>query len=151
MQGLCLITELAQLEVAVLDEPAESSRRSAAAAKVVVPLAAAVEAAVINLAGAGDARLSFGHLTGDLLALGGALTGAGYYAIGRRVRASVGVWSYATIVYGVAAIVLGLFAISVLTGFIGLIVVFPLLGHATWHAYRAIRRGGGERMFIQPA
>ena len=36
------------------------------------------------------------------------------------------------------AIVLVLFAISVATGLLGLIVVFPLLGHATWHSYRAI-------------
>lgn len=63
--------------------------------------------------GAGDARVSFGHLTGDLLALAGALTAAAYYTIGRRVRATVGVWTYATIVYGVAAVVLGTFAILV--------------------------------------
>jgi drug/metabolite transporter (DMT)-like permease len=70
--------------------------------------------------GAGDARLSFGHLTGDLLALAGALTAAGYYTIGRRVRATVGVWRYATVVYGVAALVLGVFAAGVRA---------PLVGH----------------------
>lgn len=37
------------------------------------------------------------------------------------------------------AIVLVLFIASVLTGLAGLIVVFPLLGHATWHAYQATR------------
>jgi drug/metabolite transporter (DMT)-like permease len=63
--------------------------------------------------GAGDARLSFGHLTGDLLALAGALTAAVYYTIGRRVRATVGVWTYATVVYGVAAAALGVFAVLV--------------------------------------
>ena len=36
-----------------------------------------------------------------------------------------------------AAIVLVLFLASAATGFIGLILVFPLLGHGTWHAYRA--------------
>jgi uncharacterized membrane protein len=41
------------------------------------------------------------------------------------------------IVWGL--VVLILFAIGVLTGFLGLIVVFPLLGHATWHAYKAMR------------
>jgi uncharacterized membrane protein len=61
------------------------------------------------------------------------------------------VWSNLAVMLSWGAIVLALFVLSVLTGFIGLIVVFPLLGHATWHAYRAIRRGGGERMFIQPA
>ena len=29
-------------------------------------------------------------------------------------------------------------AFGIATMFVGLIVVFPLLGHATWHAYRAI-------------
>lgn len=38
-----------------------------------------------------------------------------------------------------SAIVLALFVASVATGFLGLIVVFPLLGHATWHAYKAMR------------
>jgi uncharacterized membrane protein len=61
------------------------------------------------------------------------------------------VWNNLTVMLCWGAIVLGLFALSVLTGFVGLIVVFPLLGHATWHAYRAMWRGGGERMFIQPA
>lgn len=34
------------------------------------------------------------------------------------------------------ALVLLLFVISLLTGLLGLIVVFPILGHGTWHAYR---------------
>ena len=37
------------------------------------------------------------------------------------------------------AIVLALFLASLATGLLGLIVVFPVLGHGTWHAYRAIR------------
>jgi uncharacterized membrane protein len=37
------------------------------------------------------------------------------------------------------AIVLVLFLISVATGLVGMIVAFPLVGHATWHAYKAIR------------
>lgn len=36
-----------------------------------------------------------------------------------------------------AIVTLGL-ALSVLTGLLGLLVVFPLLGHGTWHAWRAI-------------
>ena len=35
------------------------------------------------------------------------------------------------------AIVLVLFAVCVATGLIGMMVIFPLLGHATWHAYKA--------------
>ena len=36
------------------------------------------------------------------------------------------------------AIVLGLFLASVATALVGLVVIFPLLGHATWHAYKAV-------------
>lgn len=36
------------------------------------------------------------------------------------------------------AIVLTLFAVCVATGLLGMIVIFPLLGHATWHSYRAV-------------
>lgn len=36
------------------------------------------------------------------------------------------------------AICFALFAACVVTGLIGLVVVFPLLGHATWHAYRSV-------------
>ena len=35
-------------------------------------------------------------------------------------------------------IVLALFLLSLATGLVGLVVVFPLLGHATWHAYKAV-------------
>jgi uncharacterized membrane protein len=38
-----------------------------------------------------------------------------------------------------AAIVVVLVAASLATGLVGLIVVFPLLGHGTWHAYRAMK------------
>jgi uncharacterized membrane protein len=40
------------------------------------------------------------------------------------------------IVWG--AIVLALFGVCAATGLLGLIVIFPLLGHATWHAYAAM-------------
>ena len=73
-----------------------------------------------TLIGVGDARLSLGALGGDLLALAGAVAAAGYSVIGRRVRRTIGVWSYVTIVYGVAAVSLGVIAAlgrSSLTGF----------------------------------
>jgi uncharacterized membrane protein len=38
------------------------------------------------------------------------------------------------------AMVLVLFAVCIATGLFGMIVIFPLLGHATWHAYKAIAR-----------
>src|SRR5439155_1493314 len=65
-----------------------------------------------SLIGVGDARLSSGALGGDVLALLGALTGAGYYVIGRRVRQTVGIWRYATAVYAVAAAALALPALA---------------------------------------
>jgi uncharacterized membrane protein len=35
-----------------------------------------------------------------------------------------------------ATMIVGLTLVGVLTAFVGLAVLFPLLGHATWHAYR---------------
>jgi len=49
------------------------------------------------------------------------------------------VWNNLPVMLTWGAIVLGLFLLTLLTGLLGLIVVFPLLGHGTWHAWRAIR------------
>ncbi|MCM8730401.1 DUF2189 domain-containing protein [Hephaestia sp. GCM10023244] len=49
------------------------------------------------------------------------------------------VWHNLTAMLVWGAIVMALFLLSVATGFLGLIIVFPWLGHATWHAYRAVR------------
>ncbi|MCW5737372.1 MAG: DUF2189 domain-containing protein [Enhydrobacter sp.] len=49
------------------------------------------------------------------------------------------VWNNLPVMLAWGAIVLGLFVLSLVTGLLGLIVVFPLVGHGTWHAYRAIR------------
>ncbi len=66
------------------------------------------------------------------------------------------VWNNLPVMLAWGAIVLVLFLLSVATAFIGLVLVFPVLGHATWHAYRALRTGDrqnneSERMFIRPA
>jgi len=37
-----------------------------------------------------------------------------------------------------AAVIALLVSVGYLTAFIGLIVLFPLLGHATWQAYRGL-------------
>ena len=50
------------------------------------------------------------------------------------------VWNNRPVMLTWGAIVLALFLFSLATGLLGLIVVFPVLGHGTWHAYRAIRR-----------
>ena len=49
------------------------------------------------------------------------------------------VWNNLPVMLTWGAIVLGLFLVSLATGLVGLIVAFPILGHGTWHAYRAIR------------
>jgi uncharacterized membrane protein len=49
------------------------------------------------------------------------------------------VWRNLPVMLTWGAITLGLFLASLVTGLLGLIVVFPLLGHATWHAYKAVR------------
>src|SRR5438067_574644 len=92
-----------------------------------------------SLIGVGDARFSRGALGGDGLALLGAVTGAGYYVIGRRVRQTVGVWRYATGVYALAAAALALLAVP---------AAVPLAGFAgrDWAAGRACRRRRSRRL-----
>ena len=48
-------------------------------------------------------------------------------------------WANRPVMIAWGAIVALLTAIGLATGFVGLIVVFPLVGHATLHAYRAIQ------------
>ena len=43
-----------------------------------------------------------------------------------------------------AAIIVVTTAAGMATAFVGLIVTMPLLGHASWHAYRALVRPAGE-------
>jgi drug/metabolite transporter (DMT)-like permease len=94
-------------------------------------------AALIGLV---DARGSVGAVSGDGLAVAAAIAAAGYSVIGRRVRRTVGVWTYVSIVYAVAATVLGIAALvsgTPLTGFgqrdwavfAGLAVGPMLIGH----------------------
>ncbi len=61
--------------------------------------------------GWGDLGKGAGHLYGDILALLGAVMATGYLLVGRRVRQKVSLWSYITLVYGVAAILLIFFAL----------------------------------------
>jgi uncharacterized membrane protein len=49
------------------------------------------------------------------------------------------VWNNLPVMLTWGAIVLSLFLLSLVTGLGGLIVAFPILGHATWHAYCALR------------
>jgi uncharacterized membrane protein len=49
------------------------------------------------------------------------------------------VWNNLPVMLTWGAIVLALFLLCLATGLLALVVVFPLLGHGTWHAWRAIR------------
>lgn len=53
-------------------------------------------------------------------------------AVGRNIPA-MAIW---------AALIVGLAAIGFATLLIGMIVIFPVLGHATWHAYRDLTQSG---------
>lgn len=48
------------------------------------------------------------------------------------------VWNNLAVMIGWGAIVSAIFALCVATGLLGIILAFPLLGHATWHAYVAV-------------
>ena len=56
--------------------------------------------------------LSAGTGRGEFLALIGSLGAAGYFLMGRRLRERLSVVSYGTIVYGVAALLLGTWAVA---------------------------------------
>src|SRR5438309_4694938 len=96
----------------------------------------ALAVAGATLIGLGDARLSLGAAGGDALALAGALTGAGYYVLGRRVRRTVGVWHYAFAVYAAAAVALGLLAAP--RG-----AALPGFGRPGWAAVAGLAAGPG--------
>jgi len=81
---------------------------------------------------------------GDLLALCGAIAGAGYLLIGRTVRSKVSLISYISLVYGMAAIVLVIIMFSagenpfgyspqIYLWLILLAVIPQLIGHSTFN------------------
>ncbi|PKP72067.1 MAG: hypothetical protein CVT83_01865 [Alphaproteobacteria bacterium HGW-Alphaproteobacteria-5] len=49
------------------------------------------------------------------------------------------VWNNLPVMVCWGLIVATLFALCVATGLLALVVVFPLLGHASWHAYKAVQ------------
>lgn len=51
------------------------------------------------------------------------------------------VWNNLPVMFAWGTIVLVLTVLGLATAMVGLIIVFPLLGHATWHAYRALKDG----------
>jgi uncharacterized membrane protein len=51
------------------------------------------------------------------------------------------VWNNLPVMLTWGAIVLALVLVGLVTGLAGLMIVFPVVGHGTWHAYRAISNG----------
>ena len=51
------------------------------------------------------------------------------------------VWHNLPVAMAWGAIVAALSVLALVTGLVGLIVVFPLLGHGTWHAWRTMQAG----------
>ncbi|MGE9009052.1 DUF2189 domain-containing protein [Leptospira interrogans] len=49
------------------------------------------------------------------------------------------VWNNLAVMLTWAAIMLALIVLAIATGLLGMIVIFPVLGHGSWHAYRAMR------------
>ena len=86
------------------------------------------------LIGIADASGAVGAVAGDMLALTGGLAAAVYYVIGRRVRATVGVWTYATVVYTIAAATLAGLAVG---------YRIPFTGYPTsdWMVFAALAAG----------
>ncbi len=81
---------------------------------------------------------------GDVLAVCGAIAGAGYLLIGRKLRANMSLVSYISLVYGMAAVVLIIFMLSagespfgyspeIYLWLILLAVIPQLIGHSTFN------------------
>jgi drug/metabolite transporter (DMT)-like permease len=92
---------------------------------------------------AGDVRVDPRALSGDLLAIGGAVCLAGYLLIGRGVRRSLGVAGYSAMLYGVVAVAAALTAagfrvahlpsLRVALASLALAVVCTLGGHTVYN------------------
>lgn len=99
---------VALLSGALLAEPPTSGQWLGIVVAMVGALVVALPD-LIETAGAMTGRA----MTGDLLALIGAATAAGYVIAGRRLRAVLDIWPYVSIVYGVCWVLLLVFARAV--------------------------------------
>ncbi len=106
---------LVSLQPAVVAVISAVALREAPSKRQIIGIAIAIAGAFIiaapdlrgGLAPAGNRALQ-----GNLLAMSAAVTAAIYYSIGRRLRASLGIWAYVSIVYSAAFITLSVIAIS---------------------------------------
>ena len=105
-------------------------------------IVALVGGVIVGLTDTGGATRN--AILGDLLALGGAITVAGYLIIGRRLRAKLSIVPYTAVVYGTAAVVMLLMVIAARQSFVGynpitylwllLLALGPqLIGHSSFN------------------
>jgi drug/metabolite transporter (DMT)-like permease len=96
---------LVSLQPAVVAAISAIALREAPSRRQLLGIALAISGAMVIAAP--DLRADVGlagnrPLVGNLLAISAALTAAIYYTIGRRLRASLGIWAYVAIVYSAA-------------------------------------------------
>ncbi|MGH7650969.1 MAG: DMT family transporter [Gemmatimonadaceae bacterium] len=106
---------LVSLQPAVVAAISAFALREVPSRRQVLGIAVAIGGAVVIAApdlhggflAAGNAAL-----VGNLLAVSAAVTGAFYYSIGRKLRATLGIWAYVAIVYAAAFVTLCAIALS---------------------------------------
>jgi drug/metabolite transporter (DMT)-like permease len=106
---------LVSLQPAVVAAISAIALREAPSRRQLLGIAVAIAGAIVIAAPDLRADVGLGGnrpLVGNLLAISAAFTAAIYYTIGRRLRASLGVWAYVTIVYFAAFVTLGVIALA---------------------------------------
>ena len=106
---------LVSLQPAVVAAISAIALREVPSRRQLLGIAIAIAGAIVIAAP--DLRTDVGlggnrPLVGNLLAISAAFTAAIYYTIGRRLRASLGIWAYVTIVYFAAFATLGVIALA---------------------------------------
>jgi len=104
---------LVNLQPAVVATISAIALKEAPSRKQVLGIVVAILGAVVIAAPDLGAGLTRGNapLLGNLLATSAAVTAAIYYTIGRRLRRSLGIWSYVAIVYAAAFFALAVIAV----------------------------------------
>jgi len=106
---------LVSLQPAVVAAISAVALREAPSRRQLLGIAVAIAGALVIAAPDFRADVGLGGnrpLLGNLLAISAAFTAAIYYTIGRRLRASLGIWAYVTIVYSAAFATLGVIAVA---------------------------------------
>lgn len=98
---------VAAISAVALREPPSRRQQAGIAIAIVGAFIIAAPDLRGGLAPAGNRALE-----GNLLAMSAAVTAAIYYSIGRRLRATLGIWAYVSIVYSAAFVTLALIAMA---------------------------------------